>query len=193
MRNRFLGPSDEVNESRNIAEFCRITWNTKTESLAEFNARFNVLYSAVRETNTTFDFNMVRDTWIRALPPVFSDLQNKYNKNQLDDDWLNATNIADLYVTTMVEKTNCNISLDNPKQKDKPTDTVQERKPPTLADIRKVKSVDRNDFPTDFPTATKVEEKIRGMITEGKTKADIETLFKADYPYAGCYCCRIKQ
>ena len=86
--------------------------------------------------------------------------------------------------------TNCSISFDKPKQTKETAQ--QERKAPTLSEISRVSADKRSEFPPAFPTANKVKEEIKRMIADGKTKADIEAKFQADYPHKSCYCCCIK-
>ena len=181
---------NKSNETRNISDFYRAVWSPSDEDLDDFNARFNTLYNSVLETNPNFNFDSVKDTWIRAMPAEFTDLKTKYQKSNLDSDWENADNIASLYIQTHAEMTNCSISFDKPKQTKETTQ--QDRKAPTLSEVRRVSADKRSEFPPAFPTATKVEEEIRRMIADGKTKADVEAKFKADYDHKSCYCCRIK-
>ena len=184
---------NKANATKNIAEFFRSDWNPKDEDLYAFNARFNTLYNSVLETNPQFGFDQVKDTWIRSMPAEFSDLKTKYQKNSLDDDWINATNIADLYLQTHAEMTNCDISFDTKVKQTKETEKKQEKKAPTISEVRKAKPETRAHFPpAPFDTAAKIEDEIKKMANDGKTIQDVEAKFKADYPFTGCYCCRIK-
>ena len=100
--------------------------------------------------------------------------------------------MADLYIQTHAEMTNCDIQFKPPKSKQKGDSTKKERKAPTLAEVRQVKTEHRAHFPEGFENPTKIENEIKNMLENGKTKADIEEKFRADYNYAGCYLCRIK-
>ena len=66
------------------------------------------------DTNTAITFEQVKYTWIKALPSAFTDLHTKFNKNDLDDEWTNIKFSAELFIRTLEEMNNCNISFQDP-------------------------------------------------------------------------------
>ena len=57
------------------------------------------------------------------MPPEFSDLKTKYQKNSLDNDWIHAKNMADLYIQTHAELTNRDIFFATKVKQTKETGT----------------------------------------------------------------------
>ena len=153
-----------------LSDFYQLKWTPPKTSLMEFNTTFNEKLSSVFETAPKFAFEQVLHSWIRALPSDFSDLQMKLNKASLDSKWLKATTVAQLFILTIEEMQNCNISYEvngQPKQTEAP-------KPLTTKLVKKAPSSDRGKFPEDFPTFDKLHAKVKEMIEANETKETVE-------------------
>ena len=194
---------NKATDAQITAEFYRLEWKPTKETLKEFNGRFQTLYNKVVDTNDSFPFENAKSTWINAMPSQFSDLKSKYNKQNLDEQWLTVNNPGKLWITTQLEIKNCGIQLpkvtSNNKTKDHTKDTTKskedsERKGPyipTKDSLALAKDNHRGAFPTEFPSFEKLQAEIKSMIDSGKTQADVEARFKDTYPYPNCYLCRI--
>ena len=112
----------------------------------------------------------------------------KLNKSSLDSKWLKAATVAELFILTIEEMNNCNISYDvnsQPKQTELP-------KPLTAKLVKKAPSSDRGKFPEGFPTFDKLHAKVKEMIEANESRETVEAKFKQPYQYtASCWLCRI--
>ena len=97
------------------------------------------------------------------MPPEFSDLKTKYQKNSLDNDWIHAKNMADLYIQTHAELTNCDISFATKVKQTKETEQ-KERKAPTVSEVDNAKADTCAEFPADFDSASKLKAEIKKKV-----------------------------
>ena len=155
--------------SQALAEFYQLKWAPPKMDILAFNTSFNKVQSFVIETNPEFAFKQVKHMWIRALPSDFSDLQMKLNKSNLDANWNAVTTVAELYVLTLEEMENCNITF-NTQSNPKPT---AEPKPVTTKLCKNVSATSRGPFPAKFPSFDKLLAEVKSMIKLNQTKEAI--------------------
>jgi len=133
-------------------------------------------------------FEQVLHTWIRALPPDFSDLQIKLKKSNLDKKWLRATTPAELFILTIEEMRSCSINYKSNTSKQS-----SEPNPVTAKLCKKAPVSDRGQFPEDFPTFDKLYAKVKEMVEANDNRETVEAKFKPAYPYhVSCWLCRIR-
>ena len=181
---------NKTTASQALAEFYQLKWTPPKMDILTFNTSFNKVLSLVIETNPDFAFEQVKHAWIRALPDEFSDLQMKLNKSNLDAKWKAVMTVADLYVLTLEEMGNCNITF---TKQDPSPKAVPEPKPATIKLCKNAPTTSRGPFPAEFPSFDKLLAEVKSMAESNQTKEAIEQKFLPAYPYrSSCWLCRIK-
>ena len=137
------------------------------------------------DTNTAITFEQVKYTWIKALPSAFTDLHTKFNKNDLDDEWTNIKFSAELFIRTLEEMNNCNISFQDPSPSKDPKDLKATKI--TSKFLKTVPSKNRGAFPPDFPDTDKLHTQVKELIDSGMSRKEIETMFKDPYGFNSCW------
>ena len=175
-----------MNATNAMADFYKLKWDPKKQDIHAFNMKFQNLLNLVMETNPHFTFDQVKFTWIQSLPDEFADLHTKFNKNNLDEKWKNVQNAAHLFILTIEEMRECNITF-------KSTNSSNEKveKPVTAKLCKSAPSNHRGHFPSDYPDSTKFYNQVKELVDAGTSKDDIETKFKESYGYKSCWLCRI--
>ena len=111
----------------------------------------------------------------------------KLNKSALDSKWTQASTVAQLFILTIKEMQNCNITYSGSLKK-----APLEPKPLTVKLVKKALASDRGCFLEDYPSFEKLFEKVKEMVAANDTHETIDAKFQPGYPYPGSYwLCRI--
>merc|ERR1711976_677465 len=151
----------------------------KSEALVDFNTRFLHLLKQTKNLGVPLEFNEIRSVWITALPPDFSILKENNNKRKLDDNWTQScTNAGDLIFSTMLEMKHSNITVGS-----KSSTPSEQKLQMTSKNLHSVKSSDRADYPSDFPSFKELKAEFLKQKNDGKQHYVVLSPLLASYPY----------
>ena len=126
------------------------------------------------------------------MPTEFTALIERKNKNELDSNWTtHCVDLGDLLFCTQCEMENSGIQFK--KKTDNNNGTTPTPLRMSIYSLeRKIKSEERNKFPEAFPRYYDLKKEVIRLKEEGKTRPQVETLFKTPYTPNHCWLCRIK-